>query len=156
MAVPAALAQINSATVLLHRRIVGGFGMHPFELTEVGAHHRGHLVRQSGRLEQWQQSLGEDSGKEGADAGHSATNRRVIIPQLLCEDGSGLRSGTDLLAARVCSDVMIKLTTRSVMPMSMVDPASVRANQNGRTGRIESIAFRAGHPFGNPASARRP
>src|ERR1700724_2890093 len=100
VAVPAALAQIDFATVLLLRRIVRRLGIHPFKLTEVGAYHRGYLVRDGGWLEEGKQPLGENGVKETADAGNQRDKSQVhhsAAPS--ASMGPGRPFGTDLLAS---------------------------------------------------------
>src|ERR1700685_929318 len=44
MAIPAALSQIDAPADVLERRVVGGRGFHPLELTDIVANHGGDVV----------------------------------------------------------------------------------------------------------------
>ena len=55
VAIPAALTQIDVATVLFERRVRGGPGQHPFELAEIGTDHGGHSIGARGRFEEGQE-----------------------------------------------------------------------------------------------------
>src|SRR5215470_11464997 len=64
MAIPTTLAQIHTATELLDGGVIARLGPGPFELTEVGANHGGHVSGPRGRLEKGQNTLGDEGEEE--------------------------------------------------------------------------------------------
>ena len=129
MAVPAAVAQVHAPPALLQRRVVGGLGRHPFELAQIGAHHRGYVGGSRRWFDQGQDALGENGEKEEKDAGdqsHKARSHSAGPPA-----GIGfipLRIGSLASLGRV-SAVIIKLITSRDMPISMLMPDNVRTTQ---------------------------
>ena len=129
MAIPATLAQIDVAPVLLQRRVFGCLGQHPFELAEVGADHRGHPVGSRGRFEKGQETLGDEGGEEAGDAGHQENKPGAHWATPPVGTGAGPNAGRSAAVAGRASAVIIRLMTSSDMPISMLTPATVRTSQ---------------------------
>ena len=149
MAVPAAFAQVDVATALLQRRVVGRVGDHPFQLAEIGADDRADLGGPRRRLEERQEALGDESREKADDARDQGDEAAALIG-LLRRPGIGVVATSARLSAPGAgrtSAVSIRLMTSSVMPISMLTPATVRRNQYGRIDSIESTHSVAGHPL---------
>ena len=129
MAVPAALAQIDGAAALLQRRVVGRVGDHPFELAEVGAHDRADLGGPRRRLEEGQEALGDQGREEAEDARDQDDEAGAHSAAPPAGTGAAPKPARSSAGAGRASAVIIRLMTSSVMPMSMLMPATVRRNQ---------------------------
>src|ERR1700691_4149893 len=79
MAIPTALAQIDSPADVLEGRVVGGRSFHPFELADIVADHGGHVVGGCRGFEKRQYSLSDQGEKEKADPGHQCNEARAHL-----------------------------------------------------------------------------
>ena len=129
MAVPATLAEIHIATALLQFRVWGSVGLHPFELTEIGADHRGHLRGARRGFEKGQEALGYERQEEKENARDQGNKSRAHQAAPPAGTGAAPNAGRSASLAGRANAVIIILMTRSDIPMSMLTPATVRTNQ---------------------------
>src|ERR1700683_2134156 len=134
MAIPAALAQIHTPAYVLERRVVGGRGLHPLELTDIVADHRRDVVGGCRGFEKGEHTLGDQGEEKEANSRHQCNEARAHLAgspagsagRPLAAELSGLKpiAVSDLLTA-----VIMRLMIKSDIPISIDIPARVRTSQ---------------------------
>ena len=129
MAIPATLAQIHIAPRCSSGVYAVAFVMHPFELTEIGADHRGHLSGARRGLEKGQEALGDERQEEKENARDQGNESRAHQAAPPAGTGAAPNAGRSASLAGLVNAVIIRLMTRSDIPISMLMPPTVRTSQ---------------------------
>ena len=103
--------------------------MHPFELTEIGADHRRHPRGARRGFEKGQEALGYERQEEKENARDQGNEARAHQAAPPAGTGAAPNAGRSASLAGLVNAVIIRLMTRSDIPISMLMPPTVRTSQ---------------------------
>src|ERR1700677_774247 len=137
MAIPAALSQIDTPALVLERRVVGGRGLHPLELTDIIADHGRDVVGGCRGLEKGEHTLGNQGEEEEPHSGHQCNEARAHLASspagsAASPSGGGPSGLKPTAVGDLLSAVIIRLMISSDIPISIEVPARLRTSQYAR------------------------
>src|SRR6202034_2241228 len=106
------LSQIDTPAYVLERRVVGGRGFHPLELTDIVADHGRDVVGGCRGFEEGQHTLGHQCEEEETNSGHQCNEARAHLAGSPADSAArplGLSGLKPIAASDLLSAVIMRL-----------------------------------------------